>query len=260
MKVSLIGSGNVATVLGRKIIAAGHQVLQVFSPNEKHAATLAALLHSGFTSSWNNIERHADLYIVAIADHSLQQIAKNISLHNKLVVHTAGSVSKDVLNKVSVNYGVLYPLQSLRKEIQELPRLNLMVDANTEDNLTLIHDFAKTFGDGVETADDATRLKLHVAAVIVSNFSNHLFSLAENYCAAEKLNFNLLLPLLEETANRLRYGSPTQMQTGPAFRNDLETIQKHLEALSNHPALKQVFVTLTESIREFYKQPGGLNV
>jgi len=253
MNVSLIGSGNVATVLGRKISDAGHQIRQVFSPNEKHAGELAGILNCGYTSSWNNINLDADIYIVAIADHSLNQITKNISLHPKLVVHTAGSVSKEVLSGVSANYGVLYPLQSLRKEIKEFPLINILIDGNTEDNLTLIYDFAKTFGDSVEIAGDEARLKLHIAAVIVSNFSNHLYTLAENYCRIEKVNFNLLLPLIEETATRLRYGSPRQMQTGPAFRDDQETIQKHLEMLASHHELKKVFETLTQSIQQFYK-------
>jgi predicted short-subunit dehydrogenase-like oxidoreductase (DUF2520 family) len=254
MKVVLIGSGNVATVLGRKIYGADHEIMQVFSPNEKHAIELAGILKCAYTSSWKNIDRHADIYIVAIADHSLQQIAEHLSLEHKLVVHTAGSVSKDILQKVSTNYGVLYPLQSLRKEIKEFPKINLLVDGNTEDNLTLVYDFAKTFGDNVEKAGDEERLKLHVAAVIVSNFANHLYALAESYCIAEKINFNLLLPLIGETANRLQYGSPGQMQTGPAVRNDIETIQKHIGILSNHPAIKQVFETLTNSIQDFYRQ------
>jgi len=254
MKIVLIGSGNVATVLGRKMQDAEHEIVQVFSPNEKHAAELAGRLSCTHTSTWKSIQRDADLYIVAIPDHSLQQIAQHISLQNKLVVHTAGSVSIEVLQKVSTNYGVLYPLQSLRKEIKEFPIINLLVDGNTGDNQTLIYDFAKTFGESVEIAGDEERLKLHVAAVIVSNFSNHLYALAESYCIAEKINFNLLLPLISETANRLQYGSPGQMQTGPAIRNDIETIQKHIGILNNHPAIKQVFETLTQSIQDFYRR------
>ncbi|MBS1597610.1 MAG: DUF2520 domain-containing protein [Bacteroidetes bacterium] len=252
MKISLIGSGNVATVLGRKMQEAGHQILQVFSPNEKHASKLAGLFNCGYASSWKNIESNADIYMIAIADDALQQIDKNLSLHHKLVVHTAGSVSKSVLKNVSTNYGVIYPLQSLRKEIQELPKINFLVDGNTEDDLTLIEDFVKTFGDKVEKANDDERLKLHVAAVIVSNFSNHLYALAEKYCIDEKVDFNLLLPLIAETATRLQYGSAAKMQTGPAVRNDTETIQKHLEALHEYPSLQKLFDAITKSIRDYY--------
>ena len=249
MIVSLIGSGNVATVLGKKIKAAGHHILQVFSQDEMHASELAGILGCDHSSIWADIDHGADIYIIAITDKALMELQDKFFLHQKLAVHTAGSVSKEVLHAISKNYGVIYPLQSLHKEINEFPTINLLVDANTEDNLTLIDDFAKTFADRVTHADDITRLKLHVAAVFVNNFSNHLYALAENYCAQENLNFQLLLPLIKETANRAQYGSPVKMQTGPAIRDDLPTIQKHIELLEKHPALKQVYEMLTASIR-----------
>jgi len=254
MKIVLIGSGNVATILGRKIAGAGHDITQVFSRHNKHAAALAAILNCDHTSEWKGIRLDADIYIAAIADTAVQKLSDQISLKQKLVVHTAGSVSIDVLKNVSTNYGIIYPLQSLRKEINDFPKINLLVDANTPDNLTLLTDFAKTFGDHVEQADDNARLKLHIAAVIVSNFSNHLYTLAESYCQAEKINFNLLLPLISETANRLQYGSPQTMQTGPAIRHDMNTIQKHLDLLRDNAALRNIFEILTKSIQDFYKQ------
>lgn len=254
MKIVLIGSGNVATVLGRKMSAVGHAILQVFSPNILHARELGNILHCTYTSSWKEIDRTGDIYIAAIADHSLAGIANHLSLQNRLVVHTAGSVRKDVLKEISTNYGVLYPLQSLRKEIEDFPEINLLVDGNTPDDLTLIYDFASTFGDHVEIASDEKRLKLHVAAVLVSNFSNHLYALAENYCAGEEIEFKLLLPLIQETANRLQFGSAEKMQTGPAVRNDMQTIQKHLDILEKHPELKNIFEIFTRSIQDFYRQ------
>ncbi|HTS44402.1 MAG TPA: Rossmann-like and DUF2520 domain-containing protein [Puia sp.] len=252
MKIILIGSGNVATVLGRKIKTADHQIVQVFSPHGENASALAGILNCGYASSWEGIDRMADLYIAAISDEALLQIEKYISLGHQLIVHTAGSVSKEVLWGVSRNYGVLYPLQSLRKDNPESPRLTLLVDGNTGDNITLINDFASSFADRVEITNDEDRMKLHLAAVIVNNFSNHLYSLAEKYCIEEKLDFQLLLPLIEETANRLRYASPAQMQTGPAIRDDIDTIRRHEELLSNQPALQLLFKELTRSIREFH--------
>ena len=248
MKVVIIGAGNVATVLGRRIFLTGHIITQVISRHSAHAALLAGKLNCGYTSAFGSINPHSDLYIIAISDSALLEIHKELSLDKKLVVHTAGSVSKEVLKNISNNYGVLYPLQSLRKEIDEIPEIPLLVDANTEDNLTLIYDFAKTISGEVKMADDRERLKLHIGAIMVNNFTNHLYAVTEDYCKRENISFQLLLPLINETASRLRFFSPDEMQTGPAVRNDNETIQKHLALLSNNPSLKKVYELMTESI------------
>jgi len=145
MRIVIIGSGNVATVLGKKISAAGHEVLQVYSRNEKHAAELAKALNVAWISDNRKIDPEADIYVVAISDNGLSQIGNWLQLGKKLAVHTAGSLSKDTLKPVSRNYGVLYPLQSLRKQMKRLPEIPFLVDGNTEEDLTIIYDFAKTF-------------------------------------------------------------------------------------------------------------------
>jgi predicted short-subunit dehydrogenase-like oxidoreductase (DUF2520 family) len=254
MKVTIIGSGNVATVLGRKITDAGHQVHQVFSPNHQHARELADLLRSEPISDWKSIDANADIYIVAIGDPYLLQIGNHLSFLRKTVVHTAGSVSMEILQSVSKNYGILYPLQSLRKELESLPEITMLVNGNTRETLTLVHDFAKTFADRVEVADDNMRQKLHLAAVVVNNFSNHLYTLAENYCRTEGVDFLLLLPLIEETAKRLRESSPQEMQTGPAVRHDDDTIRRHLELLQRTPELKELYSLMTDSISKFHRE------
>lgn len=252
MKIVIIGSGNAATILGKKIALAGHAIIQVAGRNEAHVKQLAAILHCDYLTGYAGISQEADLYLLAISDDALMQIGKELNLGRKTIVHTAGAVSKEVLKPVSANYGVLYPLQSLRKELDVLPEIPLLVDGNTADDLALIADFAKTISNQVQVADDALRLKLHLAAVVVNNFSNHLYSLAEAYCIKEKADFHLLLPLIEETAHRLQYASPKQMQTGPAIRNDQATLQKHLGLLGQYPELRHIYEIFSQSIRQFY--------
>ncbi|MGE5106235.1 MAG: Rossmann-like and DUF2520 domain-containing protein [Sphingobacteriales bacterium] len=254
MRIVIIGSGNTANVLGRKIISAGHEVVQVAGRNEEACAELASLFNCTFTINWSFIDVHADIYIVAITDTALEGINTKLRLDKKLVVHTAGSVTKNVLKNVSTNYGVLYPLQSLRKELNELPAIPFLIDANTSDNITLIKDFAETISDKVQVADDEERKKLHLAAVMVNNFTSHLYALAEEFCINERVDFEILYPLIKETVERIENGSPGDLQTGPAIRGDESTIEMHLHLLKNYPHLSNIYTRLTESIKSFYKK------
>lgn len=253
MRIVIIGTGNVATVLGRKFLAAEHEVIQVCGRNALRAAELADTLGTTFTTDIQQPDRTADLYIVVVSDAALPAVAAQLQLDKKLVVHTAGSVSKNILSTCSKNYGVLYPVQSLRREINILPEIPFLVDGNTEDDLALITDFACSLSNQVQRADDEHRLKLHVAAVIVSNFTNHLYALAQAYCLQEKTDFNMLLPLITAIADRLYQYAPADVQTGPAIRNDTPTIQKHLELLQPHESLKALYELFTHSIQAMYK-------
>ena len=248
MQIVIMGSGNVATVLGRLCKQNGHQVIQIISRQVAHAKLLADELNCAYADYNDTMNPNADLYIVAVADTALNDLNKNIDLKNKLILHTAGSVSKEVLKKISVNYGVLYPLQSLRKEMVYTPEIPFLIDGNTNETKTLIEDFAKTLSPNVSGATDEERLKLHVAAVIVSNFTNHLYAIAEDFCRHENVNFDLLKPLILETATRIKYSSPGALQTGPAVRKDIQTLDKHLRLLTNYPKLRTTYLRLTDSI------------
>jgi hypothetical protein len=154
-----------------------------------------------------------------------------------------------VLKDISTNYGVLYPLQSLRKENKdESVTIPLLIDGNSNDTIFKIGEFAKTISSLVSFANDEQRVKLHIAAVVTSNFANHLFCLAAEYCKNEKLDFKMLQPLIEETAIRLRDHVPCDMQTGPAARKDIVTLDKHLRMLNAYPRLRTVYLRMTDSI------------
>ncbi len=248
MRIVIIGSGNVATVLGRLLKQHDHDIVQVISRDDAHAKKLADELECDFGDQQSTINKDADIYIVSVIDAALYELNKSLHLGNKLVLHTAGSVPLDVLKDISVNYGVLYPLQSLRKEINYQNNIPFLIDGNTEEIKTFVEDFARTFSSNITKANDVDRLKLHVAAVIVSNFTNHLYALAEEFCAREQVDFKLLLPLIKETAERVESISPSQVQTGPAARKDVFTLDKHLRLLTAHPKLKYIYLKLTDSI------------
>lgn len=247
MDVVMIGSGNVATVLARKVKAAGHHIVQVVGRNAQRVAELASEMGCK-AGDFSHIDNSADIYIIAIADSALHTIGSKISLANRLVVHTAGAVSKDVLATVSSNYGVMYPLQSLRMERPQLPEIPFLVDGNNAASLATIMDFAGSVSNNVQKSTDTDRLKLHVAAVVVSNFTNHLYAHAQDFCEKEQVAFSSLQPLIEETANRMRQVAPKELQTGPAIRNDVFTLDRHLKTLAAHPKLKYLYIKLTDSI------------
>ena len=247
MKIVLVGSGNVATVLGRVISGAGHTILQVISRTSTHAKILADELNAVAGDYTVAVDPSADMVIVAITDGALQLTLPPIS-RDVFVVHTAGSVSKEVLAKTSDRYGVMYPLQSLRKEMGHVPEIPLLVDANTIPILRELEAFASTLSSNVARANDEERLKLHTAAVIVSNFTNHLYAMAEDFCKKEHVDFHALVPLIIETAKRTAVVSPSAVQTGPAVRKDIITLDKHLRLLTNHPKLRTTYLRLTDSI------------
>lgn len=253
MKVVIIGSGNVATVMGSRIAAAGHTLLQVVARREEAAAQLAKEWGCGYTTRWEDIDPGADIYIISLSDRALPGLDKVLSLPGRLVVHTAGAAAVSVLRGVSGNCGVLYPLQSLRKEIRPFPEFPLLIDADHAEDLIVIEGFARTIARQVERADDTRRLKLHVAAILTNNFTNYLYTLASDFCRQEQIDFRLLLPLIRETAERVERYPPREVQTGPAVRGDRETVERHLEILARYGKIKELYQLFTISIEDYYR-------
>ena len=248
MDIVIIGTGNTATVLGRKLKAAGHTILQVYGRDTSEASRLAYELDTESTNYWNVVSREADLYILAVSDIAITEVLRELQLPGKHIVHTAAAVSKEVLSSATDHYGVFYPLQSLKKETGHLPEIPVIIDASDEATLQQLEVLAASISAQVVEGDDEKRLKLHLAAVFCNNFVNHLYALMADYCEKEQLDFRLLLPLIRETAARVEEMTPAASQTGPALRNDTTTINKHLKLLENHPHLKQFYELFTQSI------------
>jgi predicted short-subunit dehydrogenase-like oxidoreductase (DUF2520 family) len=252
MKVVIIGSGNVATVLGDTIAAAGHAMLQVVARKEEAAARLGRQWGCDFATEWANIDPDAELYIVSLSDAAITEFGERVRLPGRFVVHTAGALSGKVLRAVSARCGVLYPLQSLRREIHPAPEFPLLIDAEDPADIPVIDAFARSLSRQVQRADDELRLRLHVAAVVINNFSNYLYTLTSDFCRQEGVDFGLLLPLIRETAGRLEAHSPRDVQTGPAVRGDEGTISSHLELLSKYHNLSELYRLFSIQIEAYY--------
>lgn len=254
MKVVIVGSGNVASVLSVLIQKGGHEIVQIASRNVDNAKALASKYNASAVSLAESQFAPADIYIIALSDTALDSIEKITGFKDKFIVHTAGSVSINVLKNNSSIYGVLYPLQTLSKVAQQIPEVPFLVEGNTKETLHRITEFARSLSNNVIISNDAERLHYHIAAVFVSNFTNHLYAITENFCEKEKINFKNLLPLVNEVTSRINFNSPRDVQTGPAIREDIFTINRHLQTLSVHPDLKYLYLKLSESILKLYEK------
>ncbi len=248
MKISIVGSGNVATVLARLAVQKGHTVHQIISRNIEARKDLAKEVDASYIFAKDQIDIKIDLAIVAISDNALPDGIADLQFEDVPLVHTAGSISMHELAKNSSNYGVLYPVQSLRKEMVAIPPIPFLIEANNDNTLYILETFARSLSSDVQIETEEKRLRLHVAAVIVSNFTNYLYGVAETYCKEENIDFSLLKPLIKETATRIEDHSPLDVQTGPAKRGDIITLSKHLKLLHDHPKLRVLYTRMTDGI------------
>ncbi len=251
MKVVIVGSGNVASVLGKKMKQSGIEILQVVSRNDVSGENLAKEIGAGFSQDFDAIDTTADLYMIAVADTFIGTVAEKLRLEYKTIVHTAGSVSMNVLRNThnsTCTFGVVYPLQSLNKDNTFLPSVPVMLDASDTATLDRLKEFCLLWAQEVALANDEQRLKMHVAAVFSSNFTTFMYVMAESFCNNEQLNFRLLLPLIEETCSRLQHHSPADVQTGPALRRDIQTINIHIDLLSQYPRLQGMYKVISAEI------------
>lgn len=255
-KISFIGSGNVATHLAKAFSRKGITIQQIYSQTCDNSEILAWQANSIYICNLDELNLDVDLLIFAVKDEVIKTLSQYILQKNPTVkmVHTSGSVGLDVFEGAA-NTGILYPLQSFSKskkiEISEVPFLI------TSDNEAFKHeliDFAKLLSEKVYEYTDEQRRHLHIAAVFVNNFSNHLFAIAQDYCEKHRLDYQLLMPLIHETIHKIDTIAPKDAQTGPAIRRDMEIVDKHLKLLRNEDEhLYRIYSLLTDSILKMYQ-------
>lgn len=249
IKIVLIGAGNVASHLykafGKTAVA---EVIQVFS---QHAESLSEYKEEVETTTSLSKLKPADLYLVAVKDDAITQVITEISKPARFIVHTSGSVA---MPNVSGKNGVFYPLQTFSKNVDvDFSNIPICLEASEEKSLELLQELANSISEKVFSISTEQRKSLHLAAVFVSNFSNHLYALAAEFCEANQVPFETLHALMLETTRKAVENNPNEVQTGPAIRHDQETIQKHLGQLKD-PQLKEIYSILTKSIQAHGKK------
>lgn len=249
--IVLIGAGNVAANLGIALSKSGIKFFQVYSRTVESAVRLAEKLRCDPVTQLSKISKNADLYIIALADDIVAEAAGKLNLENKMVVHTSGTVSMDVLMKTSSNFGVLYPLQTFSKHREiDFSDVPLCIEASSADNLQKLKNFAKSISNNVKEMGSEQRKVLHLAAVFACNFPNFMYAVADEILKDNKLGFELLRPLILETAMKVQQMKPTEAQTGPAFRRDSKTIGKHIEMLKKYPEWQRIYEIMSKGIQE----------
>ena len=244
--VVLIGSGNVAQHLIKAFAKSKKvTVIQAFSRQKEQ---LNYLLDSSKITNVYSALVEADIYIMAVSDDAIATVSEQLPFKNRLVVHTSGSVSINSLDKKN-RKGVFYPLQTFSKNaIVDFSQIPICIESENDTDLILLEKIAKQISDNAYKINEEQRKALHVAAVFVNNFVNYMYQIGNEICTENNVSFEILKPLIFETANKVLTLSPKEAQTGPAKRNDIQTIDSHLSFLSNENHAK-IYKTLTQSIQ-----------
>lgn len=256
-KVIFIGAGNVSTSLAYAFSNAGWSIVQVYSRTIDSAATLAKLYNSIAISNLSEIERFADLYIIAVPDSSISEIIDSIPSVNGVVAHTSGSTPLSVLSKLkSRSIGVFYPFQTFsRSRIVDLSNVPIFVEAGSDDVLNFLTAVGNELSHNVSYLNSEKRLLLHLSGVFACNFTNHILALTYRLANENGIDFKVLQPLVAETVVKAFTTNPKDVQTGPAIRNDIVTMEKHSAVLGNlDEQLQRIYNELSLSIQKLGKQ------
>jgi predicted short-subunit dehydrogenase-like oxidoreductase (DUF2520 family) len=255
MKVVLLGSGNVATHIGKAIHNSPHTLLQVYNKSMENGKKLAQEFYCDYIQDIKDLSTAADLYIISIRDDALEDFIEQMPVVKGIVVHTAGSKPINILQKFP-SYGIFYPLQTFSKQRSlNFRKIPVCLEADSDNSLSTLHKFAKDLSNNIEFVDSEKRLTLHIAAVIVCNFPNFLFTMADDFLNKHDLSFEILKPLIGETVDKAMERPPETFQTGPARRGDKKTIEKHLKFLSENEKLGNLYRFVSNMIDEYYNHP-----
>ena len=228
ISVVILGNGNVATHLYNAFLKAENIAVSKINSRKLESIPIA------------------DVTIIAVSDDAIADVSKSLNNRNGLITHTSGAVDIDVI--VNERKGVFYPLQSFSKDKSvDFKTIPFCLETSNSEDYNLLEKLAKSIGKNVFQISSEQRKKLHVAAVFVNNFSNHMYKIAHDICEKNDVPFEILYPLIEETAKKIQSISPENAQTGPAKRNDVQTIENHLENLNSQQ--QKIYKLLSKSIQ-----------
>ena len=253
-KIVLLGTGNVAHHFALRFQAVGIPIAQIYGRTFDNATDLAQRIGSHATDKLGELINDADFYILAVSDKAIEPLLQAIHSETTAIkfgtwLHTSGTIPSTVFENYAPSYGIFYPLQTFTIGKQpDWTTLPICIDANTEAQRSVLEQLARQLSPNVHLVTDAQRATLHVAAVFVNNFTNHLFHVGQTIVENEGIAFDLLKPLIQETVAKIQYNAPQTMQTGPAKRGDTVTIERHKFFLKKYPLYHKLYDVMTKSI------------
>ena len=247
IRITVIGSGNVAQHLIKAF--AKSELVEIVQVYARKKEALSSLIEfDKITSDFEELQE-SDLYIIAVSDKAIADVSKQLPFQNRIVVHTSGAASLDVLDTKN-RKGVFYPLQTFSKNKEiDFSIVPLCLEAENTFDFRVLETVAKSISNAVFAINSDQRKALHVAAVFVNNFTNHLYHIGKEICGEHQVPFEILRPLIQETAEKINTLDPVDAQTGPAKRNDGNTIAAHLDYLTNENQ-KNIYKLITQSIQD----------
>ncbi len=253
MRIVLIGAGKLATQLGLALRLSGHEVTAVWSRTLESAEMLTNRIGGLTTNVMEQLPMEADAFFVCVKDSALQTVIASAvkGRENELFLHTAGSMPLSIFEAYATRYGVFYPMQTFSKERQvDFSEIPIFIEANDESSLMVVQKLAESLSKRVYVLSSADRKYLHLAAVFACNFANHCYALSAKVLEEHGLPFDVMLPLIDETARKVHEMHPIVAQTGPAVRYDKNVIGMHMDMLAADPQLKDIYERLSLNIHE----------
>ncbi len=253
--ITIIGSGNVAYHFGKRLLKNGLSIHEIFARDSAHASELADLIGCKLITDIKKINQHEGAFIICVNDDAITEIASQLPFKAKFLIHTSGSKEMQILTNFAEHIGVIYPVQSLHRSRKiTWEKLPLAIEGSSDEANQMILTLASALSSVVFHLPSEKRIHLHLAAVLVNNFTNWLYKKANDECVKHQIPFEYLLPLIQETASRLNDGDPEQWQTGPAKRNDQEVLSKHLSILNDDAEMKKIYEYFSASIQRYFSK------
>lgn len=251
MKIVFIGSGNVATHLAMAAKKAGHHILQIYSHSAENARCLAKKVDAPYSDNISQVNPSADIYIFSVKDDALGQVLAEMPETEGIWIHTAGSIPMNIFRHYHDRYGVLYPLQTFSKKREiDFEKIPLFIEANDSKVCEQLQEFAYGLSPIVRYIESEKRRYLHLAAVFACNFVNHMYAIAAQLLEKNQIPFDMLLPLIDETAAKIHQMHPREAQTGPAIRFDEQVMNRHIDLIDD-PCIKELYLLISQSIYKY---------
>ncbi len=248
--VVILGAGSVATHLALALDMHGYRIKQIYSRTTGSAEMLSLKTNSEFITNVEQLDKDADLYIIALRDSVVECLIRKLFV-NGIVVHTSGTLPMSVLENMSTRYGVFYPLQTFSKSRPiRFDHIPVCLEASDEPALKAIRQVAENLSDQIYEINSEQRQFIHLAAVFSCNFSNFMYVAAAEVLKSRNISFDILVPLIREFFDKVTMMEPWDAQTGPAIREDKGTIKKQLELLDKFPEYKEIYRQITDKIIE----------